>query len=62
MSDEQEIMKVLNLDYNRGFIADAHNKWYVYIFENVKKPSLIGWKGKPIIYRIGYGKASTINN
>lgn len=51
------IMAELNLTPWDGGVGynSVGNEWFVMIFEKVKKPALIKWKGAKINYSIGGG-------
>lgn len=40
-----------------GSVAIGLDTWHVFIFDKVKRPPLIKWKGWPIVYHIGHGRA-----
>jgi len=55
--DAHELRETLGLSYTQGSIAIGADSWIVFIWGDRKKPPLIKWKGKPVVYRIGGGMA-----
>lgn len=54
-ADANELCRELRLTYMTGAIGIGKDEWHVYIYEKRKKPLLIKWKGRSVIYHIGGG-------
>lgn len=54
-ADAAALMRELGITSTTGSIGIGRDEWFIYIWENRKKPPLIRWKWRPVRYYIGGG-------
>ena len=53
--DALALRKELGIRRDQGGVGIGDGEWLVIIFDKVKKPPIIKWKGWPVRYHIGGG-------